>query len=522
MVTRELEPDAIGQQLGAGGVDNLVAHAGRICGYEEQRIALKNQGAIASLQMDFHDLEQGERNIEHRLLSAPPSSTSLRFRLKAVYYWAVTAALTAGGLALTLVTLAPFRLGRVAWVFAAGVAIVTPFLVENALECQKRVLKSMNAAAALAALASLMLLAHVRANVLDEQLRKGQEQAVVIDGTESASQPETDFYAKSNRPLHLALLLLAFAVESGAAFALREAWLHVPDSSEDWNGMGNKLAVLRERKALIARMVIDLRNEPAIFAARFWRDFYRAMLTNAVRSVLSKMLLTPLAFAVFAVPLSRGQTHENMVVAIDLTASVAVTGPDGKSEFQKNVDAVTGVLAQVPAASSVTVIGITDHSFAQPYILMSARTGADPGYFGERLASARSQLVHAWRLKGAHLEPRFHRTDILGALQLATQILAGMPDPAKKVLVIYSDMRQNTQELDLESPRQVSSFSVLASLCGPLPALRGVEVSVMGADDARRTNAYWNSLQQFWAAYYLRAGANLRQYSILREPAHLR
>ena len=141
------------------------------------------------------------------------------------------------------------------------------------------------------------------------------------------------------------------------------------------------------------------------------------MLTNAVRSALSKSLIIPLAFAALAVPVSRAQANENLVVAIDLTASVAATGPDGKSEFQKNIDAVTGVLAQVPAASRVTVIGITDHSFAQPYILMSARTGADPGYFGERLSGARGQLVRTWRQRSARLDPHFRRTDILGALQ---------------------------------------------------------------------------------------------------------
>ncbi|MGB6688542.1 MAG: VWA domain-containing protein [Terracidiphilus sp.] len=519
MIDQKLEPEAIGQQLGAGGVDNLVANAGRICGYEEQRIALKNQGPIASLQIEFHDAEQEESHIEHRLLSAPPSSISLRFRLKAVYYWAVAAALTAGGLALTLFTFAPFRLGRIACVFAAGVAIVTPFLVENALECQNRLLKALNAAAALAALASLMLLAHVRANVLDEQLRQGEEQAVVIDGAEPASQPETNFYSKSNRPLHLALLLLAFAMETGAAFALREAWLHVPDSSEDWNGMRRKLSAVRERKAQIARMVIDLRNEPAIFAVRFWRDFYRAMLTNAVRSALSKSLIIPLAFAALAVPVSRAQANENLVVAIDLTASVAATGPDGKSEFQKNIDAVTGVLAQVPAASRVTVIGITDHSFAQPYILMSARTGADPGYFGERLSGARGQLVRTWRQRSARLDPHFRRTDILGALQLASQIFAQEPHSSRRALVIFSDMRQDTAELDLESTRLAPAFAAIARRCQPLPKLHGLQVSVLGADDADRSRAYWESLQGLWISYFRSAGADLRQYSAMRELA---
>ncbi len=32
------------------------------------------------------------------------------------------------------------------------------------------------------------------------------------------------------------------------------------------------------------------RNEPDIFATRFWRDFYRSMLSNAARSAMTKRL----------------------------------------------------------------------------------------------------------------------------------------------------------------------------------------------------------------------------------------
>ena len=106
----------------------------------------------------------------------------------------------------------------------------------------------------------------------------------------------------------------------------------------------------------------------------------------------------------------------NLVVAIDLTRSVATAGPDGKSEYQKNVEGVGRLLAKSPAGSRISVIGITDHSFVQPYILLSARIPDDPGYFGERLNAARSQLVQAWKRRAAHLEPDFRETDILGAL----------------------------------------------------------------------------------------------------------
>jgi hypothetical protein len=91
-----------------------------------------------------------------------------------------------------------------------------------------------------------MFFADVRGNVLDEQLRASQEQAVVIDDAQPTPQPENTFYQKSNRSLHI--ILLVFAMETGAALALHEAWRHVPDCSEDWKGMRRELAAIRQRK----------------------------------------------------------------------------------------------------------------------------------------------------------------------------------------------------------------------------------------------------------------------------------
>jgi hypothetical protein len=34
-----------------------------------------------------------------------------------------------------------------------------------------------------------------------------------------------------------------------------------------------------------------LENEPDVFVARFWRDFYRPMLANTVRKALGKVLV---------------------------------------------------------------------------------------------------------------------------------------------------------------------------------------------------------------------------------------
>jgi hypothetical protein len=260
-----------------------------------------------------------------------------------------------------------------------------------------------------------------------------------------------------------------------------------------------------------------LRNEPAIFASRFWRDFYRAMLSNATRSAMTKLLILIVGVSYFVVNRAYGEDHLNMVVAIDLTQSVAVAGPDGKDEFHKNIDGVTRLLSQVPVSSRVTVLGITDHSFTQPYILLSARVPNDAGYFGERLSSARSQMVRAWKLRAARLDPHFRQTDILGALRLASQIFQQEPNAGRKTLVIFSDMRQSTPDLNLESAKVVLPFPFVIKRCGALPALRTVQVNILGADGAGKSMGYWESLQKFWQEYFQNSGAVVESYSVLRE-----
>ena len=64
MFTHELEPEAVADQLGAGGVDNLVANAERICDYQQKHIELTNQGTILGLEGEFNDLVREERRIE--------------------------------------------------------------------------------------------------------------------------------------------------------------------------------------------------------------------------------------------------------------------------------------------------------------------------------------------------------------------------------------------------------------------------------------------------------------------------
>ncbi len=173
-------------------------------------------------------------------------------------------------------------------------------------------------------------------------------------------------------------------------------------------------------------------------------------------------------------------------------------------------------LAQIPPGGHITVIGITDRSFAQPYILLSASVPEDPGYFGERLTAARSELIRVWRQRSTKLAPTFKGTDILGAVELASHIFSERPaDGAKRELVIFSDMRNRTPELDLETSKGLAIASMHKSV-HISPNLGEVDVFVLGVEAADNRNGDWQEILAYWKQLFSTSGAVVEEFSPLR------
>ena len=524
MMSHRLDVESVAEQVGGQGVEKLITDAERICTYEARRISLENESAIIRLQAEGAIQLSEEKRIADRLALAPPLGSRRRLFWRRVYYWVVVMVLAVTGFFSTLLSFAPFQLGWVSWLVSGGMAVLTPFLVDRLLEKpgMEKVLKVLTGVAAVASLASLMLLALIRGDLLAQQIRETEASAVVIDGAPTQPASPNTFYDRATILLCAALFLMAFATEAGGGLALHEAWSSNSDDSEDWAGLRRQLISIRWRMAEIASEITRLRNAPGIFVARFWRDFYRALLLNATRSAMTKLLMAFFALSVVFAPRVRAENRLNLVITIDLTRSVAATGPDGQSDFQRNVAGVTRLLAQIPAGTRLTIIGITDQSFAEPYILMSARIPDEPGYFGERLNAARSLIVRAWTERAARLTPTFQQTDIFGALDLASQLFAQQPDPGRKELVIFSDMRESMPCLDLERAKIVPTFKGIVNKCGETAPLQNVQVYVAGADGAGMSMAYWQSLRTFWTDYLDKAGATAESFSVLREIGRLK
>jgi hypothetical protein len=381
-------------------------------------------------------------------------------------------------------------------------------------------LRILTAVAAVTSLASLMLLALVRGDLLAQQIRESESQAVIMDDTQPQTQTPNTFYDRATGLLCAALLLMAFATEVGGGLVLHAAWRSAPDDSEDWAGLRRELTTVRRRLAEIVYQVTALRNAPQAFEARYWRDFYRALLLGATRSAMTKLLFGAIVVVALAVPRVRAQERLDLVIAVDLTQSVAAAGPDGKSDFQKNVEGVGKVLAQIPASTQLAIVGITDQSFSEPYILMRAQIPNDPGYFGEKLTAARAQIVRAWAQKSAKLRPDFRQTDIFGALELAGQIFSQDKSANRRALVVFSDMRESVPYIDFERAKVVPEYRFVANKCGELSALKNIVVYLVGVDGAGKSAAYWESLHRFWREYFQDTGATLQTFTILRDSPH--
>jgi hypothetical protein len=93
------------------------------------------------------------------------------------------------------------------------------------------------------------------------------------------------------------------------------------------------------------------------------------------------------------------------------------------------------------------------------------------------------------------------------------------PSDWRDVLVIFSDMRQDTADLNLETPEKLDAGAALVRTQkkGLIARLGNVEVYVLGVDNAGKPIAYWDRLREYWLAYFKKAGARVESYSVSRE-----
>jgi len=511
----------VGNAFGTEVAGHVERHSASYCTSERQRIETVNRPAILALRARVGQLQEHERDLERRMYQAPPPGEFRMRKRKAMIRYAIAAILTVAAFIFAVLAFDPYRLGWKAWLYCLGISIVTPFLVDRILErwASPRLVNVLATVAGVVAVVSLVLLAEIRGDLLAQQVN--DTPAAVIQGGDDPAPPpvENIFYDRTLGLLRFVMAFLAFAIEIGAGIAFHEAGQLSSDSGEDPVALRRELNEVREKMIAHGHEVWALEHAGAAFEHEFRRDFYRSLINGVRRGALQKLLLVTLAVGVVAHGQEQGSGQLDVVILPDLSQSAAVKGRDSKAEFQKNLESVTKILATLPAGAKVTVIGITDDSFASPYIIFSGELSSDPGYFNERLAKGRGALINAWQEQSAHLAPTYMQTDILGALLVASEIFHEAPHGGRKVLVVLSDMRQATRVLDIERQRLPPTTVLLqrAANSKQLADLAGVDVYAEGVDGTSESVAYWQGLQEFWLAYFAQTGATVRRYSVLRD-----
>lgn len=341
----------------------------------------------------------------------------------------------------------------------------------------------------------------------------------------------SNFYREEIWKLQLLMALLAVAMELASGMAMFEAGnLNLAVYERSTQAKKELVEVEAEMGAIIGR-VTHLENDPVINEAEFWRNFHLGLFERMKRSGLSHFVILFACLAFVGTNPSSAQTlgsstatkRASVVIALDFTQSVAGKGYDGKTDFEKNVDAACQLIARLPAGTQITVLAVTDRSFSEPLILFRRELPRDKGplRFLDRIAIAKTQAASELRRVVVSSPHSMPRTDIFGALTLAADILNQSSD--RKMLILFTDMRQSTGEVDFERTKIILPVQMVATVTkrGMVAPLQGVEVYALGVDGAGKLFAYWNSLRGFWEAYFQSARANLKTYSALRDSSGL-
>jgi len=511
----------VGEQLGIEGFDQLVKQAEAVCECERQRIEFANHPLITAKKAEYASEFEKDAELKVRVYQAGPPHEHRARRRRIIYCWSVAAVLIVAGFVLSQLTLEPFQLGLKSLFYCLGIAISVPYLVETTLNrlASEKLVRVLVTVASIAALISLMTLAVIRGELLAQHTQEDSA-AVVIDGEEAqTSQGKTSFYDDTVPLLQIVMVLLAFSMEVGAGIAMYEAERVSANLGESYEELKRARESVQVKLAELVQEIMALQSEPAVFVAKFWRDFHWAVLKRSIGNAAKVGLVGVLFFLFLSAAATKAQQRVELVVLIDLSRSVGANGPDDRSEFQKNVAAVSQVLRQVPAGAHVTVLGITNDSFAQPYFLLRAAVASEPGYFGEKLASARQRLETSWKNKSRDLAPSFAGTDLFGAFLVAGQIFQEAGVGRRDVLVVFSDMWQETREFRFGRTTEVCAPEAMEKVRAQrlLANLRDADVEVLGTDAPGRNKAEWACVRDFWMKYLAEADAKSREYSVLRE-----
>lgn len=330
------------------------------------------------------------------------------------------------------------------------------------------------------------------------------------------------FYDSSKQDIMWFMPLLALLIPIGCGICLHEALERIIVSGSALRDYSRIRKMRIQQESILNKISIWelwLQNEMHDFEAGLFFGVEHESKKNLEKYLVSPFLILILVILTILIlkGIARGSDEtysKSVIILFDLSGSSRSKDYSQKEEFQKNTGAVPKIIRQLTPGTYLRVIGITEKSFSQPYIMLEGIIPNDKGVFNEKLAQAKVNFINAW--KKISLNPNAQHTDIFGAINLASNLLGGQ-DRTEKKLIIISDMRECGRQFNLEKPRRIDA-SILTKVkdSGLIPSLKGVKVWILGVHSSGKTEVYWNTLKEFWLRYFNQAGAQIINYSIDR------
>lgn len=207
-------------------------------------------------------------------------------------------------------------------------------------------------------------------------------------------------------------------------------------------------------------------------------------------------------------------SRADTVVGIDVSLSEDQTSVTGKNSLEANKRMVESAIHTLTPGETIHVVGITANSRADPWIIFSARIGKDPGFFSEKLKKGRAIIVASWRHTARGLKLFSKNTDILGFMEIASDLLR---HSERKRLILLSDGKNCTQELNLEKvPTKAGGFMDKLDDIQKFPDLTSTKCYWYGAGGPGTSRIHLSSLEEFWHGFMQRSKGKLLYFSSLR------
>ncbi len=520
---RELDLAMVARELGDGAVNQAIDRLEVLRDLEKSRRENINAAEIVSLKAELALCTEKRDELCAGIRRIPKPGPSPR--QSRTWYVAVALILFVAGFAFAHLALTPFGINWEVWPIAIALSVVCAYATDEALEkcsCERLVMGAAIVSFAMS-LAGLLVMALVRGDILILFLKNalasgGGEASGVAVGNADAAQ----FYENAAWKLRLFFALLAVAMELAtglAIYGVRKIGASMPDGTAV---LQQQVHVLEADMIRLLHRIEFLTREAEIFRNEFTRDFYLGLIMGAARRSSKHVgpVLGILLFTMALWPTTLASQSLDAMVGIDLSLTSSTKNYDGGLEHEKNVDGIARLIRMLPAAARFRVMGITDQSFSRPLMLLDVRIPKDRGPLAmiDQVAIARGRYAAEMNRIGRASPPRYPQTDVIGFMLIAADLLQQAPQ-ARKVLVVFSDMRHSAPQPDIETPRVVPVEMAMRMVEGQnqIADLRNVEVYVYGAHAGGKDAPYWQSLRTFWTQYFAKCGAILKRFSMMRD-----